>query len=272
MIMSTAKTIRLGRILQKSSQRSVIVPLDHGLTVGPIAGIESTHRISEWIGDPNIDAVIAHKGMIARLAERNLLHGRGVILHLNGMSMLAENPDDKEMVTEIETALRLGVDAVSVQVNFTGKNDGANLKLLGRVADQAAQHGFPLLVMLYDKTLKLDFKSGVTRTRHLLRAAVELGADAIKIAMPESPAELEHVFDGIHEDVLMFVAGGNAGDPDLLLARVDHAIANGASGVCIGRNVFGSKNAGDMLEKLSDVVHAGISAPVTRGQLLHAYR
>ena len=269
--MSTAKTIRLGRILQKTSHRSVIVPIDHGLTVGPLPGIESTHKISNWIVDPGIDAVIAHKGMITRLAERQLLHGRGVILHLNGMSSLASQPDNKEMLSGVETALHLGVDAVSLQVNFTGHNDRENLRLLGEASDQAARHRFPLFVMLYDKVVEKNIKNRVARSRQLLRAAIELGADGIKIGMPETQVDVEEIFHEIHEDVLLFVAGGNVVDENHLLARIEHALSAGASGVCVGRNVFARRNVGAFLEKLSGVVHAGLAAPVSRGQLIHAY-
>ncbi|MFA5424625.1 MAG: fructose-bisphosphate aldolase, partial [Phycisphaerae bacterium] len=34
------KKIRLERILDRNSGRTVIVPMDHGVTVGPIPGLE----------------------------------------------------------------------------------------------------------------------------------------------------------------------------------------------------------------------------------------
>jgi class I fructose-bisphosphate aldolase len=270
-MMSVAKKIRIGRILQRESKRSLIVPIDHGLTLGPLPGIENTHRISRWMSDPHIDAIIAHKGIITRLAERNLLQDRGVILHLNGMNQLANKPDDKEMLTSIETAIHLGVDAVSLQVNFNAENDRANWALLGHVADQAFRHGLPLLTMLYDKVPSASRKARVLRARQLLRVAVELGTDAIKIGMPESSVELEEILDSIHEDVLMFVAGGDVADECQLLAQVTHAIENGASGVCMGRNIFNRTDTSSFLQKLSDVIHGGYSLPITRGELLHAY-
>ena len=33
------KAIRLERIIDRNSQRTVIVPMDHGVTVGPIEGL-----------------------------------------------------------------------------------------------------------------------------------------------------------------------------------------------------------------------------------------
>ena len=38
------KKIRLERIINRETKKTVIVPIDHGLTVGPIKGIEKEFR------------------------------------------------------------------------------------------------------------------------------------------------------------------------------------------------------------------------------------
>ena len=259
--MDTAKKIRLSRILNPDSKRSVIVPIDHGLTLGPIAGIESTVRMVPWIGNDGINAIIAHKGIVVRLVERDLLRGRGVVLQLNGMNSLAQKPDYKEMLTSLETAARLGVDAVSVQINFTGENDNSNWKLLGQVVDEASQLGFPVLTMLYDKKSNLDSAPNRERFRQLLRVAVELGTDAIKIAMPDNMAILPEILSPVCEDAMIFLAGGEATDSGKLLAQVSCAMSLGASGVCMGRNVFSNRNPERFLRELAAVVHGRTEAP-----------
>jgi fructose-bisphosphate aldolase, class I len=266
--MDTAKKIRLSRILNPDSKRGIIVPIDHGLTLGPIKGLESTRRMAPWIKSDGINAIIAHKGMVVRLAERDLLGGRGVILHLNGMNAMAGQPDNKEMLTNLKTAARLGVDAVSLQINFTGENDAFNWKLLGQVADEAAQLGFPVLTMLYDKTSNLESKVKINRFRQLLRVAVELGTDAIKIAMPPSLAVLAEILDPVKDDAMIFLAGGEASDNERLLQQVDQAMGLGVSGVCMGRNVFANSDPSGFLKELSQVVHGGYR-PLRR-EAIHA--
>ena len=108
--------------------------------------------------------------------------------------------------------------------------------------------------------------------RQLLRATVELGVDAIKIALPETLEELDSTFESIHEDVLLFVAGGDLGNEELLLSRIEHALTCGASGVCIGRNVFARRQVGLFLEKLSEIVHTGSRLSThPRERLRHAH-
>src|SRR5262249_31967445 len=154
-------------------------------TSGPIPGIESIARISRWIRSRGIAGVIAHKGMVERLSERGLLHGLGVMLHLNGMSIRAAAPDTKEVVTSVETAIRLGADAVSVQVNFDGHNDSHTLRLLGSVVDDALRFGVPVLAMVYDATgPQRGEEERLERLCHFMRIATELGIDALKIGPP----------------------------------------------------------------------------------------
>ncbi|QRN93226.1 aldolase [Archangium violaceum] len=251
--MNTAKKVRLGKILGASSQRAVIVPIDHGLTMGPLTGIESTARIARWIGHPGVDAVLAHKGILSRLADQGALDRKGVILHLNGMSNLSDSVDDKEWLTSIETALLLGADAVSLQVNFNGRNDRANWKMLGQAVDGAARYGLPVLTMLYDKVGEEPRR--LHRLKQLMRTAVELGTDALKIGMSERPELLREALEDVQSDALVFVAGGELTGDEPLLEHVSNALRAGARGVCIGRNIFVKKSPALLLERLSELVH-----------------
>lgn len=252
--MNTAKTLRLSRILDANSRRSLIVPIDHGMTLGPLPGIESVKAVSQWITHSAINAVIAHKGFATRLVERGALQGKGLIIHLNGMTSLADDADDKAMLTTVEAAARLGADGVSLQLNFTGSNDRANWQMLAAVADEAADAGLVLTTMLYDKAPVKDKSEGTARMRHLLRTAVELGTDALKIAMPKDRFDLQEVFGTLHEDAMIFVAGGDLIDATPFLAQVAQAVRLGARGVCVGRNIFGRPKPELVLTQLQAIL------------------
>ena len=263
--MHAAKKIRMGRILRSTSGRGLVVPIDHGLTLGPIAGIESVRRISRFIRNPAIEAVIAHKGIISQLGSRGLLAGRGVILHVNGMSSLAESPDDKELLTAVSMAPRIGADAVSLQLNFNGKNDATNLRRLGRVVDEAEVLGLPVLTMLYDKVQVDDVDQRARRLRHLLRATIELGTDLVKIGYDEA---LTKILADIREDVAVLVAGGPLSSQAEIFAQVSHALTAGAAGVCIGRNVFASEDPNGFLQSLAQIVHGRMEREESSAALL----
>jgi class I fructose-bisphosphate aldolase len=256
----SGKHHRLARFRYSNSRLGLIVPIDHGLTIGPVAGLGSVDEIASWLDHPAITGVIGHKGMIARLAERGLLARLGVMVHLNGMSALSASADRKERLTEVETAVRLGADGVSLQVNFDGSNDDHNLALLGEVVDEASRFALPVLAMVYDKVTAETAGVRTARLRHLMRIAWELGVDAVKIAAPAELGAIDPLMRGLAEDLPIFFAGGEVTSHDRTAALAREAIRCGAAGLCAGRNVFGQPDPAEALDRLGAV----LGAPVRR--------
>lgn len=233
---------------------SIIIPIDHGLTIGPVAGLTSTDEMATVLDCPEVDGVIAHKGIIDRLGQRGSLGRFGVMVHLNGMSTLAGSPDTKVRVTDVETAIRLGADGVSLQVNFDGKNDAENLTAIGSIVDEASRYSLPVLAMVYDKVSCSDPHERISRARHLVRIAIELGVDAIKIAPPAELRDVPALLDGLALDAPIYFAGGSLGSREALFELAHTAVANGAAGMCVGRNVFQSPRPSELLAELRVVM------------------
>ena len=249
------KKIRWNRFVNPESGMGLLVPIDHGLTMGPLEGLQNFTEIGRWIRHRAITGLIAHKGMVTRIGGRKLLPRGGVMIHLNGMTSLASSPDRKILFTSVEAAMRLGADAVSIQINFDGRNDEHNLMLLGSVADQAQAFGVPVLTMLYDKVGQPSAAARLRRLRHLIRAAVELGTDALKLAAPADHSEIPVLLDGIKDHTPVFFAGGALCSEDEMLTLAKSVVANGAAGLCVGRNVFQRPDARDVLDRIGGVLH-----------------
>lgn len=246
------RKFRERRILFPQSSRGLIVPLDHGLTAGPMPGLQSLEDVQGWICSRDISAVLAHKGMIERLIQRDMLHSStGVIVHLNGMASIAPDPDTKIMVANIETALELGADAVSIQANFTQENFQHNVAMIGTLTDAAHAVGLPILVMLYDKVQPATPGDRLRRQNHLLRILADLGCEAVKLAFPESLDGVSELLGRHARDIRIFFAGGQATREDILFSTARAAMESGASGMCIGRNVFQHPKPKQFLNRLA---------------------
>lgn len=76
------KKIRLKRILNRNNGKTVIVPMDHGMTVGPIPGIIDMKDAIEKVPLGGANAVVAHKGHIER-GHRQSVRDIGLIVHLS---------------------------------------------------------------------------------------------------------------------------------------------------------------------------------------------
>lgn len=244
--MGAGKNLRLQRFFYPRTTYGLIVPIDHGLTMGPLTGIRSVREMASWITHPAISGIIAHKGIAERLVSARLLDGKGLMIHLNGMTTLGSRPDDKVMLTAVETAMKLGADAVSLQVNFDGTNDSANLEMLGRVVDEASGSEIPVLAMVYDK-VKARGEVSSSRIEHLMRVCVEMGCDAIKIGIPEM---LNRTVRSASEDIRVFVAGGSVVEEEKIVDLARKVVRAGGSGLCVGRNVFQRKDTISVLNSL----------------------
>ena len=251
------KTLRLRRILSGIDGRSVILPLDHGVTMGPIPGIERLESTIEAGVRGGADALVLHKGML-RWLKSATGPTPGIIMHLSASTELGPCCCRKVLVGSVEEALRAGADAVSFQLNLGGNHESEMLKDLGAVGRSCADWQVPLLVMAYPCGAGTNGPASDAQVAHVARVAAELGADIIKIPFPMD----FHALAGISSSlgVPIVVAGGQSMKIEDTLERIDRSLQAGTSGVAAGRNVFQQPDPEAVLRAICDMVHRGISA------------
>ncbi len=259
------KRIRLERIVDRNSGRSVVVPMDHGVTVGPIYGLTDMKQAVNAIAEGGANAVLVHKGIVIA-GHRGYGKDIGLILHLSASTMLGPDPLDKVMVATVEEAIKMGADAVSMHVNVGAETEAGMLEALGETAMVCEEWGMPLLAMMYPRGEKVKSEHDVEMVKHVARVGAELGADVIKTNYTGDPDTFKDVIDSCPVPVI--IAGGPKTDTDEdVLKMVEDAISVGAAGVSIGRNVFQHKNPKDMTIAISKVVHEGVSAEEAMAEL-----
>jgi class I fructose-bisphosphate aldolase/fructose-bisphosphate aldolase/2-amino-3,7-dideoxy-D-threo-hept-6-ulosonate synthase len=246
---------RWSRIVHHETGKGLLVAIDHGLTAGGLAGMESSAQLTSWLRHPAITAVVAHKGMVAQLNESGCLLGKGVILQMNGMVSSAAQPNRKELLTSVDAALRLGVDAISLDLVFDGANDSRNLRMLGSIADQANAYGLPILVMVKCPQRATSTDDAVAVLRRAVRSIWELGADAVKVQRPDAFADIPRLLDGLHRDINVFFAGGPRSCDEEILTLLTLGLKAGAKGLCVGRNVFQNESPQRFLTALGGRLH-----------------
>ena len=251
------KEIRLERIINRKTGRAVIVPMDHGVSAGPIPGIANIRETMGQAADGGADAVVMHKGLVAR-GHRKSGPDLGLIVHLSGSTSLSPNPNAKTLVCTVEEAIKLGADAVSVHVNIGNGNENQMLTDLGNVAHSASQWGMPLLAMIYPRGEKIQDEYGAEVIKHAARLGAELGADLVKVSYTGNPDSFRKVVEGCHVPVVI-AGGAKMGSDRAILEMVKGALEAGAAGTSIGRNVFQHQNPTKIVRALSMLVHENAS-------------
>ncbi len=256
--MFMGKAVRLERIIDRNTRRTIIVPMDHGTTVGPIPGIVNMHSAVKSIVDGGANAVLMHKGM-PRCCHRTRGRDVGLIVHLSASTSLSPLPNAKALVCSVEEAIRLGADAVSVHVNLGDESEAKMLEEFGRVTDTAQSWGMPVLAMVYARGPKVRDEYDPEIVAHCARVGVELGADVVKVPYTGDPESFSRVVDACCIPVV--IAGGPKMDSTrAFLGMVQDSLRAGGAGLSVGRNIFQHKRPDLITQALASVVHEDVSA------------
>lgn len=251
------KEIRLERIMNRDTMRTVIVPMDHGVTMGPIDGLKDMRGAVNKVAEGGANAVLVHKGIV-RAGHRGYGRDIGLIIHLNGSTILGPDPNRKVTLTSVEEAISLGADAVSIHINLGAENESEQLQELGRISENCAAWGMPLIAMMYPRGEKIEDEHDVEVVSHAARAGAEMGADIIKTNYTGTSSSFRDVTNGCPVPVV--IAGGPKAETDEeILEMASKSIRAGGAGVSIGRNVFQHDNPTKMIKALVKIVHQNAS-------------
>jgi len=251
------KRIRLERIINRNTGKTVIVPMDHGISVGPIPGLENMKKAVQQVSEGGANAIVEHKGLVGE-GHRGQGEDIGLIIHLSGSTNLSMYPNAKTLVCTIEEAIKLGADAVSIHINLGDSQEKEMLNDFGRIGYEARTWGMPLLAMIYPRGEKIKDEYDVNVIKHAARVGYEMGADIVKVSYTGSEETFREVVKGCSIPVV--IAGGAKMNSDReILEMVKGAINAGGAGVSIGRNVFQHDNPKKMVKAISSIVHDNAS-------------
>ncbi len=264
------KSIRLGRILDPHTQKSVAVAFDHGLSSGPIAGNVKPRQMMAQLVEGGPDAVLVSPGA-ARLCA-DFFVGKSapaLILRLDWTNMfrsgdkLGYKEGRTALIGSVEDAVRFGPDAV-LTFMFVGYQDpeveARGIEKNAIVARACEALGIPHIIEPMARgLLASNRRFDATLIRMHVRNAAELGADAIKTDYSGQKETFESVVEGCPVPIL--IAGGPKTDTVLAgLEMVDGAMQAGAAGVLFGRNIFQAPDPVNMLRAIRAIIHDGQNA------------
>lgn len=249
------KKIRIDRIMDRNTGKTVIVPMDHGITVGPIHGIVDMSGAVDRVAQGGANAVVMHQGIVAS-GYRGEGQDIGLIVHLSASTSLSSDSNRKTVVCSVEKAIQLGADAVSIHVNIGNGHEGEMLKDFGRISEECGKWGMPLMAMMYPRGEGIKDQYDVECVKHAARVGYEMGADIVKVSYTGSVDSFSEVTQAVGVPVV--IAGGAKMDTDReILEMVRGATEAGAAGLSIGRNVFQHDDPAKLVRAMAAIVHEG---------------
>ncbi|MHA2602051.1 MAG: class I fructose-bisphosphate aldolase [Candidatus Thorarchaeota archaeon SMTZ1-83] len=283
--LSLGKRTRLHRLMYEhgpGNGRMLILPIDQGMEHGPVSFFPNPP--SE---DPEFQFKLAHEGgysgiaLHLGLAEKYGAKYAGrvpIVLKVNGKTKI---PSDTHalspMTASVEDAVRVGADAIGYTLYVGSPRQVEDLNQFRRVKADADRYGMPIILWSYPRGEAVDKKGGkksLYAVDYAARVANELGADAVKLNVPEDnpktrskqpepydTLELDYeervrkVIKSAGKTLVLFSGGSMLNDEDLIY-RARTCLEQGAAGLLFGRNLWQRKweDALEITKKLKELM------------------
>ena len=246
--MVSGRDIRLNRIMKNG--KMLCIPMDHGITNGPINGLVNTPDMIYRCQDAGLTSVIINKGILKSMPT---VPNIGIITHLSASTSLSPYPNKKVLMGTVQEILRLGSDAVSVHINIGAKEEPEMLEILGMVSDECTEWNVPLIAMMYPRGENIKNVYDPEIVSHVTRIGAESGADIVKSVYTGDFDSFRSVIRSCPVPVV--IAGGpkTKTDKDLLQMCSD-AMKAGAKGITFGRNIFQHSNPPKIVSLLHEII------------------
>jgi len=241
---------RMSRIF-KEDGRTVMLAVDHGYFLGAVSRMENPRRTIEPL-IPYADSLMITRGVLRNCIDPK--YNIPIVLRVSGgNSILDEDLSNEGITVSIQDALRLNVSAVALSIYVGAPHEHQTLINLTRLIDQAQEYGIPVLaVTAVGKELE---KRNAKYLSLSCRIAAELGAHIVKTYYCE---DFHQVVESC--PVPLVIAGGPKMKSEHDVLEIAHnAIAQGAKGVDMGRNIWQSHWPVAMISAIRSIVHEGAS-------------
>lgn len=271
------KSYRLNRLFNARSGRCFDVAVDHGFFNQPgfLQGIEDMRKVVKTLVEAGPDAIQLTLGQARHLQELPGRQKPSLVLRTDVANIYGrELPQSRFSLMIEETMLQaVRVDAACVCVNLF-QIPGAPevheqcVDNILRLKPQADYYGIPMMV----EPLVFAAKDGggygvngdITAIMHLVRQAVELGADIIKADPTDDISQYHKVVETAAGIPVLVRGGGRVSDREIL-ERTQGLLKQGAAGIVYGRNVIQHPKPKGITRALMAMVHEGASVKKALG-------
>ncbi|MBN2417801.1 MAG: fructose-bisphosphate aldolase [Deltaproteobacteria bacterium] len=249
------KKIRMERIFDRISKKTIIVPMIHDVGDGQVAGTVDMSEAVDKVARSGANAVVIQKDEVSA-GHRGRGKDVGLIVHMSSSIKFSDNYNDNVIVCPVKEAVSLGADAVSIHVHFEKGKEKKVLDEFAAIVDQSNEYGMPLLGMVYPRGSKVEKgkEYDAEYVRNCVRLADELGVDIVNVNYTGSQETFQHVVAACKIPVVV-ADGPKMGSEKEILEMVEGAMMAGAAGFSIGPNIFQRDDLTAVIGKMSKIVH-----------------
>lgn len=261
----TGKKIRMGRLFDSASHKSIIVAYSHGVLMGPRPGmrtLDEMRRVAQAVRKAN--GLMVAPGLLPALEDAYV--GReapSLVVHFDYQSfsrgVLPYREGAAVALAEVEDVAAAGADALMTYL-YMGFDDPEREKMEiernARIARACERWGIVLMIEPRSarEAMHAEDKRDAGVMAMYCRISAEIGADIVKCIWPGDRGAFAQIVEGCPAPVL--VAGGaKTEEPAASHTVARQALEVGAAGIVFGRNIYEAADPAAELENYRRIVH-----------------
>lgn len=179
-----------------------------------------------------------------------------LVLKLNGKTSFHkdEEPYSPQLCT-VDEAVRLGATAVGYTIYTGSEHEGKMMQEFSKIEDEAHAKGLIVIAWMYPRGKHvLGRENSRDVVAYAARLALELGADFAKLPYTGDVESFKWVIESAGKTGV-FVQGGVKKGEGEFLEEVRVAMAAGAVGMAVGRNIWQSEDPVGTAKKVAEIVY-----------------
>ena len=266
------KSYRLNRLFHRDSGRCFDVAVDHGFFNQPgfLKGIESMPETIKTLVEAGPDAIQLTTGQAKYLQRIPGRQKPSLVLRVDVANIYGKELPSTSFSRMLDEAVlqAVQIDAACLCVNLfqipgaPEVHDQCIENILA-LKPEADHYGMPMMLepLIFQPNIEAGgymVDGDIEKIVHLVRQAVELGADIIKADPADDVSTYHQVIEAAGE-VPVLVRGGGKVDDETIIKRTLGLLEQGASGIVYGRNVIQHDNPAGITKALMAVLHEGAS-------------
>lgn len=277
--LAPGKRSRLAALLARNKGRLAVLPIDQGLEHGPVDFLDAPDAANpehefRMVAEAGFSAIAVQIGLaekyLPKYAEQVPL-----ILKINGKTSVP--PDDdafSPLTATVEDAVRLGALAVGYTLYVGSPRQDDDFLQFEEVRREAERCGMPVIVWAYPRGSAIEAKGGKESpyaVEYAARAAMEVGADVVKVNIPKYDAKKAERYPAPYREIgrdareamsrvvknvgrtLVIASGGSRLSAEEAVAQAKLALEAGCAGLIFGRNVW-QRPYGEGLEVARELI------------------
>jgi class I fructose-bisphosphate aldolase len=248
------KKISLNKITKKG--KALFLAYDQGLEHGPVDFNDENvdpRQIIDIAARGKYNALIFQKGIAEKYNKEIKKSKIPLIIKLNGKTSLVNGEPISKQLCTVKEAIGLGAVAVGYTIYFGSEHESEMLQEFENIEREAHSKFIPIIVWAYPRGKGTEGKSKSELMAYAARAALEIGADIVKLQYHGSAKDLKWAVKSAGRCRVVVAGGAKEGEKKFLV-QVKEIMSAGCIGLAVGRNVWQSDKPLEITKKIKKVI------------------